>query len=339
MIRPSQQWALQIDITNACHLHCSNCTRFLDHAAKRYFMSPACFRQALESIKNFPRDSEAIPMRADERRVRRKIIGIIGGEPLLHPQLPEIADIFCELVPEVYYRGFWTAKDWKTGAHPKWGPYRPVVEQIIGTNPTHDVFGPSEKHTDGFLNWNMHLPSMNVQHQPLLVAIKDVIKDPKEMWELIQTCWVQTQWSGTCTDEGFYFCEVAGHFERALKLPVGGLPFTPDVWAGELYFTPDENGVPQPQGKFAEQIKNACPNCGACLHIKGRLDSENKDDVSESNLPILEAVGSPRLRKGDIVPFALDYREAEQTVGWRPYAYIKGHKPADQSKAAAELKK
>jgi hypothetical protein len=335
MIRVSQQWALMIDITNACHLHCSNCTRLLDHAKPRFFMSPECFRRALSAIKDFPTKSEPVPPRPGERRQRRKIIGIIGGEPLLHPQLPEIAEIFCELVPQVYHRGFWTAKDWKTGEHPKWGAYRPIVEQIIGKKPTHDVSGPSDKHRCGFLNWNMHLPQMNVHHQPLLVAIKDVIPDERARWELIQTCWVQREWSGTCTDKGFFFCEVAGHFDRVFGGP-GGLPFEPDVWEGELWFEPDESGVPRPQGKFAEQILRACERCGACLHLAGRRDLENTDDVSPSNLVELERIGSPRLKAGGVEVYDINvsYEQREVRQGWQPMEYVKGERPEDQSQAA-----
>jgi hypothetical protein len=326
MLRVSQAWAIMLDVTNACMLHCSNCTRLLDHAQKRFFMSPECFREALMAIKDFPRKSEAVPQREGERFIRRKVIGIIGGEPLLHPQLPEIADIFCELVPEVYYRGFWTAKDWQNGSHPKWGPYRPVVEKIIGKRPTHDVRGPSERHKCGFLNWNMHKPEMNVHHQPLLVAIKDVIPDEKQRWEMIQTCWVQREWSATCTDQGFFFCEVAGAQAKVLG-GVDPLPFEPDVWAGDLYFEPDENGVPRPQGKFANQIRQACERCGACLRLPGRRDSEDTDDVSASNLPILEQIGSPRLRKGNVevydIGVPLEQRAPET---WVPADYVKGEK-------------
>lgn len=326
MIRVSQQWALMIDVTNACHLHCSNCTRLLDHAKPRFFMSPDCFRRALSAIKDFPRKSEPVPRRQGEKFDRRKIIGIIGGEPLLHPQLPEIADIFCELVPEVYYRGFWTAKDWQNGSHPKWGSYRPVVEKIIGPNPTHDVKGPSERHKCGFLNWNMHLPEMNVQHQPLLVAIKDVVLDEKKRWELIQTCWVQREWSGTCTDKGFFFCEVAGSIDRVLGGP-GGLPFEADVWVGDLYFEPDENGIPRPKGKFAEQILRSCERCGACLKLPGRRDSDEIDDVSPSNLADLEQISSPRLKKGAVevydISIPLEQRAPET---WVPADYVKGEK-------------
>ena len=58
MIPPRQQWCLMVDVTNACHLHCSNCTRLLDHARQRYFMDLECFEQAIVALKDFPFDSE-----------------------------------------------------------------------------------------------------------------------------------------------------------------------------------------------------------------------------------------------------------------------------------------
>ncbi len=79
MIRPSQQWALQIDITNACHLSCSNCTRLLDHARTRFFMSVECFERAVRAVKSFLYESEPCP-KGSANEGRRKVIGIIGGE-------------------------------------------------------------------------------------------------------------------------------------------------------------------------------------------------------------------------------------------------------------------
>jgi len=339
MIRPSQQWAIQIDITNACHLHCSNCTRLLDHVKKRYFMDLDCFRRAIRAVKGFVTESEPCPTNSNNRG-RRKVIGIIGGEPLLHPQFPELVDIMLEELPEPRYRGLWTSKDWMTGTHPKWGDYRPQVERLIGANPTHDASGPSTKHRDGYINWNMHLPDMNVHHQPLLVASQDVVPDERRRWELIEDCWVQREWSSTVTPKGFFFCEVAGHFDMIFDGP-GGLPLEPGVWQGELAFVRNENGIPQPQGKFAEQIERSCTRCGACVPLPARRDAENRDDVSRSNLEQLLQIQSPRVKKGDYVLQEFDpdkpYDPNQFNDGWVPFKYVKGARHQDQSRVARGL--
>lgn len=335
MIRPSQQWALQIDVTNACHLHCSNCTRLLDHARTRFFMSVECFERAVRAVKGFLYESEPCP-KGSANEGRRKVIGIIGGEPLLHPQFPELVDVMIREIPEPYHRGLWTAKDWKTGSHPKWGPYRDQVLRLLGPNPKYDTSGPSHKHTSGYINWNMHLEEMRVQHQPILVASQDVVPDERDRWSLIRDCWVQREWSGSCTPKGFFFCEVAAHFDMVFDGP-GGLPLEPGVWKGDLAFVEDDAGVPRPRGKFAEQIERWCSRCGACLPLPGRRDRENRDDVSVSNLIPLQALKSPRVRRGEIVEHSFDgdaYDPERYRDGWDPKDYVKGHRPADQSAAA-----
>jgi hypothetical protein len=324
MIPPSQQWALQIDVTNACHLHCSNCTRLLDHARRRFFMAPDCFERAVRAVKDFPAESEPCP------KGRRKVVGIIGGEPLLHPEFPTLVDIMIQEIPQLYYRGLWTSKDWKTGSHPKWGPYRPQVERLIGVNPTSKIHGPSASHATGFLNWNMHLPSMNVHHQPLLAASQDLVADERERWALIEQCWVQRDWSGTCTPKGFFFCEVAGHFDLLFDGP-GGKPLEPGAWRGDLYFETDAAGVRRPHGHFADQVRQWCTRCGASVPQAGRRDAENTDDVSPSNLIPLQALRSPRIARGDYVLHTDPLAPSER---WNPKKYIKGPKPKDQSVAA-----
>lgn len=317
MINPSQQWCAQIDITNACHLHCSNCTRMLDHARRRFFMSPDEFEAACKALANFPTESEPCP------EGRRKVVGVIGGEPLLHPEFPTLVEIMTSIIPDVTHRGLWTSKDWKNGSHPKWGAYRPYVERLIGDRPTGNVRKP--QNGCGFLNWNMHTDKENSHHQPVLVAVKDVVKDEKRRWELIRDCWVQKTWSSSTTHKGFFFCEVAAAFDVVLQGP-GGKPLEGDVWRGEIAFVEDENGVPRPVGPFADQIKRWCEGCGACLPMEGRRDNENTDDVSPSNLVQLDAVYSPRVRKGDVKvhdEFEEYDEEKHRAGGWRPDRYMR----------------
>lgn len=323
MIRPSQQWALQIDITNSCHLHCSNCTRALDHARRRFFMSVDCFKQAIEAVKTFPFEAEPITKdRKGHGPNGRRVIGLIGGEPLLHPDFPAIVDAFCEAVPHVQYRGLWTSIP---KGHKLWEKNAEAIEKLVGAEPSHDGSGPSLKHKGGYLNWNLHTPEMNVRHQPILVSSGEVVSDPKLRWQLIEQCWVQREWSSTITPKGFFPCEVAGALDMILDGP-GGLPLEPEVWKGDLRFEPDADGIRRPVGKFAAPLRWACEQCGACLPMPARRDHENRDDVSPQMHERLIQIGSPRAKKGDVVVQSEAYEPEAHTQGWDPKAYTRGQK-------------
>ena len=59
---------IQLEITNACPNRCGNCTRFVGHHPKPFFMDFEFFKKAVDSMVTYP-----------------KMTGIMGGEPLLHP--------------------------------------------------------------------------------------------------------------------------------------------------------------------------------------------------------------------------------------------------------------
>lgn len=323
MIRPSQSSNMLIDVTNACHLHCSNCTRLLDHAKQRFFMSVECFERAVIAVRDYPYANDPHPQHGLRRR---KVIGIMGGEPLLHPDFPALVDIMLRHVPHVYHRGLWTSIDWPTRQHPKWGSMRVQVERLLGPHPTRNGRGPSNQHVCGYICWNLHDEAAKNSHQPMLVASRDAVPDPKRRANLIEQCWVNREWSPTITPKGFFFCEVAGAMDAVFNGP-GGLPIEPDVWRGDLTFTTDTAGVRQPVGKFADQVNRWCHQCGACLPMPGRRDVENRDDVSPSNLQSLIQVESPRVRRGEVEVHdfsAKPYDPSNHRAGWRPDVYVKG---------------
>lgn len=81
---------IQIELTNACRMSCSNCTRFCGHM-KPWFLSEEDFKQAVDSMVGYP-----------------KMTGFMGGEPLLHPRFEE----FCEYAVEKLsydHLGLWTS--------------------------------------------------------------------------------------------------------------------------------------------------------------------------------------------------------------------------------------
>ena len=69
MKSPQDMRIIQIDITNACIHKCSNCTRFCGHHKKPFFMDFETFKKAIDSFEGY-----------------HGTVGIMGGEPTLHPE-------------------------------------------------------------------------------------------------------------------------------------------------------------------------------------------------------------------------------------------------------------
>ena len=90
MRSPADMTIIQIELTNACVRHCSNCTRLCGHHDKPFFLEFETFKQAVKSLGGF-----------------NGMAGLMGGEPTLHPQFEECAQYLLENygVKEVLTRG------------------------------------------------------------------------------------------------------------------------------------------------------------------------------------------------------------------------------------------
>lgn len=235
---------IQIDVTNACINQCSNCTRFCGHHQSTFFMEPDFYRKAVLSLRDFP-----------------GMVGMIGGEPLLHPQFETLCQILRETIPDKKRRGLWS-----------------TVPGALG-----EKYGALIKETFGELFLNDHSID-NIKHQPILVRADNVVKEPEAMWDYINNCWVQRLWSATITPKGAFFCEVAGSFDMLFNGP-GGWPVEENWWRRE----PDQ---------FTEQKERWCAGCGCAIPLDRRPSAENMDDVCPSNLSALEQINSPKIRRG-----------------------------------------
>ena len=136
MIPISQAWCCQIDVTNYCTQSCLYCSRYNRHLRKdqREFMSVDQFLIALDSLRGWPSK-----------------IGIIGGEPLLHPDFDRLCvEIRCKF--DRSKLGLWTSG----GAN--FEKYRELIEL-----------------TFGFVAYNEHSEEQKqvCKHQPLTIAITD----------------------------------------------------------------------------------------------------------------------------------------------------------------------
>lgn len=246
MIPLAKMQIIQIDITNACMHRCSNCTRFTGHHHKPFFMDMEMFRRAVDSLVDFP-----------------GMVGMIGGEPLLHPDFAKMAEYLASRIEGKKRRGLWSTVPKALGAK-----YGGLIHEVFGN------FYFNDHSTDQIL------------HQPLLVAAQEVIPDREKMWELIDNCWIQTYWSASITPKGAFFCEVAASFDMLFNGP-GGWPVEPGWWKR----TPKD---------YTAQKERACPHCGCAIPLRRRPSSQEIDDVSPGNLEALLAIGSPKAVKGRV---------------------------------------
>ena len=172
VIPPKISWFAHIDITTHCHIgNCVYCSRFERHIPedKKYFMALSQIRAALEAYKTYP-----------------KRIGIIGGEPQLHPEFEQVCNLLLEYGSRRRY-GLWTSIDPNTS---KWS-------SVIAR-------------TFKFIAFNQHNPGQQqvCKHQPLTVALKDAVENAELRAEQTSQCYFGTQWCYTATPLGGYYCEV-----------------------------------------------------------------------------------------------------------------------------------
>ena len=252
MIALAQMQIIQIDVTNACPNRCSNCTRLVGHHRTPFFMDMDTFRRAVDSLADFP-----------------GMVGMIGGEPLVHPQFAAMAEYLAAAIPEKKRRGLWS-----------------TVPPVLGRK-----YGTLIREAFGNFYFNDHSLD-RILHQPVLTAARELVPDAREMWRLIDDCWVQKYWSASITPKGAFFCEVAASFDMLFDGP-GGWPIEPGWWKR----TPDD---------YAEQKERACPRCGCAVPLPRRPSAEGIDDVSPGNLEALAAIGSPKVAAGRVAVYKGD---------------------------------
>lgn len=224
---------IQIEITNACVHDCSNCTRFCGHIKKPFMMTLPTFKAAVDSMEGFPH-----------------MVGIMGGEPLLHPQFKELCEYALSKIPRAQL-GLWTAL-------PK--GYEHYADLICST------FG------NIFIN-NHSRP--DIYHAPILIGIEDLVANPDDMWYPIDKCWIQNSWSASINPNGAYFCEVAAAMSILFDEPSTGWKVEKGWW----------KRIPK---DYTVQCEQFCPRCGLAAPLHRRPSIDGYDDISQKNYDRLQ---------------------------------------------------
>lgn len=263
MINVDKMMLIQLEVTNACPYRCSHCSRLIGHHKKPFFMTLEEVEKGLQSLEGY-----------------NGHIGIMGGEPLLHWQFEEICKLMQAYVPVKARRELWTAGY-------KWDNHKDIINE---------TFYPE------LVAYNEHEEYQPCWHQPLQIAIQEVIKDEDLMWKIISNCWVQQRWSASITPKGAYFCEVVAARAHLFGTPEG-LPVEKGWWR-------------RPLSDYMYQIKELCPQCSACLPMEIQPnDKQEWDDVSQGMFNRLIEIESPKCAKNKCRIFDIE--------GLREY--YKGH--------------
>lgn len=238
---------IQIEITNRCFKSCSNCTRLVNHHPKPYFMDFEQLKEAVDSVLVYP-----------------KMVGLMGGEPLLHPEFERFCKYLHSKIPPERC-GLWTCFP-KGKEH-----YREVIVETFG-----NIFLNDQTRDD-------------ILHAPVLVASEEV---PGEQWVkdyLINRCWVQNFWSASINPHGAFFCEIAAALSMLLETEQdnGGWKVEPTWWTR----------VPK---DFVKQMDRYCKLCGCAMPLKKRESMDGRDDISPKMFERLKDI-SPKIKRGECV--------------------------------------
>lgn len=312
MRSPSECDAIQIDVTNACVLRCSGCTRFCGHHTKPFFMSMDDFRAAIDSLVEFA-------------ALTKGIVGVMGGEPTLAPLFEEYCRYAASKIPRE-----------KLGL---WSVFPPAKAHLAGII----------CETFGNILLNDHSRN-DIMHAPVLMAAeefftkpcgrckgtgkqdhenlwppngtfegwdvrtcgecggKGTVTDDLSLFQSVEHCWVQEHWSASIHPKGAYFCEVAAALSETFNGP-DGWKVEPGWWKR----TPKD---------FHDQVDWACRKCGAALPLNRKASVDVADDVSPKNLERLREMKSRKVARGEFVQiekFGFDQRLIDNTYPNQTY--------------------
>lgn len=302
MKSPSKMRNLQIDITNACVHQCSNCTRFCGHHKKPYFMDFETFKKAVDSYDGWD-----------------GCVGIIGGEPTLHPEFEKFVE---------YLREKRIGKQLQLSRKPIINMQEHVYTELLN-NPMHYRMGLWSTLNLGYyrhfevINDSFDMQFLNDHdnkclHQAILVSRKELGISDKDFLQKRDNCFAQNYWSATITPKGAFFCEVAAHLDMLFNGPGGW-----KIEKGWYNRTPDE---------FGDQLQ-WCEMCGLCLDVPQRISCDERDDITPLMLEKLKSVESPKIKRGKYVILSPESYKKDK---FKSFKYANDYMDAGNNKRASK---
>lgn len=300
MRSPEDMRIIQIEVTNACVHTCSNCSRMCGHHAKPFFMDFQTFKRAVDSMEGYG-----------------GTVGMMGGEPTLHPEFERFAEYLASKYPpkggehnliaptDSFMRNLKLEERSRTEAYKETAG---INERVKGPGLWSSLVSNYAKYyetiQDTFIYQCVNDHTDSSYHQPIMVTRKDLGISDEEWYPMRDKCWMQMNWSATITPKGAFFCEIAGALDMLFDGP-GGWPIEKGWWKRK----PEE---------FGDQL-HWCEWCGLALETRSRDANEGPDDVSPSFLERLKKVNSPKLKKGQVYIYHKDEFEGSDLIRHNNY--------------------
>lgn len=275
MVSPSERrpgkWmegVMQIHLTRACDLACSNCTQGSQFAGKKHYMTLENFELACRSLKNY-----------------FGLIGIFGGNPAMHPRFPEICEILRSHFPKEKC-GLWCNNPFGHAA---------VMRQTFNPSMSNLNVHLSQGAYDAFKQgWPESRPfglEQDSRHSPVHGNLLTLLPEDSDVWGLVSKCDINRHWSAMIGEfrgePRGWFCEVAGGqamlFQHQPDYPDTGVPIICEDCEGTGVLTDYDGGTVQcgtcsgiawwrrPMEYFSGQVARHCANCLVPLRGIGNL--------------------------------------------------------------------
>jgi organic radical activating enzyme len=275
----SNSWCIQIELTNYCWKKCLYCSRYDRHLRRdqRFHLLFHQFKEAFYSLLGYLNENP------------KAIIGIIGGEPTLHPEFETI----CQFLKHSIRRE--RIRLWSTGG-PRYRRFEKLIEE---------TFSPMSRYS-----FNPHDDRQKTacKHQPITMAVRDVVPDETLQWELINNCPFQRRWCPTINHKGAFFCEVAGALDVLLDGP-GGWKVEPGWWR-------------RSPAEYVYQQDRLCRWCGMCVPMERELIGKHRQKVSAGLYRKMAELALKGLETCDLVDIRLTREDIERNrKGWDPINY------------------
>lgn len=234
---------MQIHLTRACDLACSNCTQGSQFGGKPKFISLQNFELACQSMEGY-----------------FGLIGIFGGNAALHPQFEEVCAILRNYFPKERC-GLWCNHPRGKGAIMR-ETFNPSMSNL-------NVHLKQEAYDEFKRDWPESHPfglDKDSRHSPVHGNMAKFVPEESDRWNLISQCPINRNWSAMlCEFRGelrAFFCEIAG--SQAIlnqdnpEYPDTGMVVTKGWWRKLMQ-------------DFADQVRFHCHRCLVPLNGHGAL--------------------------------------------------------------------